>query len=64
MPKIKDVKEWKDFGYANGCGKKTPERVTYCDDRHHKKETIVTGRCITKISCPICRYHYEIDSSG
>lgn len=56
--------EMKDLGCANGWGK-DPQEVIKCraDNHKHLKQVEEMGRCLTRVTCPICRYAYTYDSS-
>ena len=56
----------KDLGYANTWewpSFKTPEIVERCFKLGHKRQQQTVGKCLTKVTCPLCGYHYYIDSS-
>lgn len=50
-----------DFGYCNGW-KRTPKLVSVCRGKNHPRKYEQDGKCVEKISCPICLYQYRIDS--
>ena len=53
----------KNLGYANGWQNGTPEIVRQCHEKGHPLEVANVGRCVTKYTCKVCEYTYEIDSS-
>lgn len=55
-------KESGDLGYANGWTK-TPAIVKKCEELGHKQSTRNVGKSVTEVSCGICGYKYEVDSS-
>lgn len=57
-----DDEEFKDFGIANSWIE-TPYRVRLCNWKLHKVTKRGVGKCLTEVSCGICRYCYQIDSS-
>ena len=55
----------KDLGWMNGW-KEVPVEVQNCthDWKSGKKTEADHRRCYTKVTCEVCGYYYEIDSSG
>lgn len=51
-----------DLGCANGW-KEMPKEVVECKGKEHERDRKTIGRCLIEISCSICNYRYEVDSS-
>ncbi len=51
-----------DLGYANGWTKKVPAIVIECENAGHLTLQETVGRCLTKVTCKICGYTYNVDS--
>lgn len=51
-----------DLGMANGWIT-VPEIVTACVEKKHSPKKTGVGKCLTEVSCELCRYTYTIDSS-
>ena len=51
-----------DLGWVNGW-RKTPKVVSVCRGKGHDTQRSNEGRCVEKISCPVCGYVYRVDSS-
>lgn len=63
MDSIDKYKEFSYQGYVNGWGDKRPEIVEKCFKQNHKLEQKTVGRCVTEVSCEICKYYFLIDST-
>jgi len=64
----KELAGFENFGVANGwqyvSNGYVPEQVKECNRLGHKRKRTEIGRCLHRIWCPICKYYYDIDSSG
>jgi ssDNA-binding Zn-finger/Zn-ribbon topoisomerase 1 len=58
------LRDFTYLGYANGWRyTHKPEEVITCEKQDHPLVIEETGRCLTRVTCPICKYYYHIDSS-
>jgi len=58
------LKTFTYFGYANGWRfTHKPEDVINCEKQNHPLIIEETGKCLTRVTCLVCKYYYNIDSS-
>jgi hypothetical protein len=55
--------DYRDLGYANGW-KNTPDIVEKCRKKKHSISGVTVSNCLHEYFCDICKYKYQVDSSG
>lgn len=51
-----------NLGTANGWHE-TPKIIKLCIEKKHSPKQTGIGRCLTEVTCKLCKYKYLIDSS-
>lgn len=59
---INHLNKWKDLGFVNGW-RENPKEYDACKAQGHKLIETNIGTCLNRWECPICKIHFDVDSS-